>query len=199
VRSIHVREVYDCAPVASPGFIYDLCGFGKTPAEFRASSAGRERFFKSLFGETIRYVFATLGVELVKVEPAHEQVTTETDLELRAGTIPAGGVTGIRWRWIALGPAGPFFTFQMDWRVDDSVPGFGGEDGWTVTIDGAPRVAVTVRIDDPIDVPEKSKAMQYAVAGPVVSAIGPAIASEPGILTPPSFATWVPPANLAAR
>lgn len=197
VRSINVREVYDCAPVVSPGFIYDLCGFGKAPAEFRTASAGREMFFESLFGEVIRYVFTTLGVELVKVESAHEQVTTEQDLELRAGTIPAGGVSGIRWRWIAHSPAGPFFTFQMDWRIDETTPGFGGEDGWTISIDGAPKVTVTVGIDDPTDVPEKSKAMQYAVAGPVVSAIDETVAAEPGILVPPSFATWLPTANNA--
>lgn len=197
VRSIHVREVYDCAPVASPGFIYDLAGFGKAPADFRAASAGRERFFEALFGEVIRFVFTTLGVELVKIEPAHEQVTTEQDLNVRAGTIPAGGVSGIRWRWIAHSPAGPFFTLQMDWRVDDSVPSFGGEDGWTVAIDGAPRVDVTIRLDDPTGVPEKSKAMQYAVAGPVVSAIDEVVAAGPGILLPPSFARWVPTANVA--
>jgi hypothetical protein len=197
VRSIQVREVYDCAPVSSEGFVYDLCGFGKTPADFRAASAGRERFFESLFGEVIRFVFTTLGVKLVKVEPAHEQVTTDVDLHLRAGTIPAGTVSGIRWRWIAHGPTGPFFTFQMDWRVDEDAPGFGGEDGWTITVDGAPQLAVTVRLDDPTDVPEKSKAMQYAVAGPVVSAIGEVVAAAPGIMLPASFARWTPTPELA--
>jgi len=64
------------------------------------------------------------------------------------------------------------------------------EDGWIVEIDGAPRVRMSLQVLDPVGRPEKSKAIQYAVAGPVVRAIDDVCAAPPGILVPPSFAAF---------
>ena len=47
-----------------------------------------------------------------------------------------------------------------------------------------------LQVLDPIGRPEKSKAIQYAVAGPVVQAIDDVCAAPPGILVPPSFAAF---------
>jgi len=43
---------------------------------------------------------------------------------------------------------------------------------------------------DPIGLPEKSKAVQYATAGPVVRAIPEVVAAEPGLLVPPAWGAY---------
>lgn len=197
VRHITMREVYDCAPVISPGFIFDLCGFGRTPEHFQQAQAGRRDFFTSLFSESIGYVGHALGVEFVGVEGDHEIAVTEQDLHLPA-TLPAGTVSCARWRWHAHTETGPFLTLQMGWRADPAQPSFAGEDGWTVTIDGAPKLHMRVGLDDPDGMPDKSKAMQYAVAGPVVRAIAETVTAPPGILLPPTFAAWQPAVTASA-
>lgn len=198
VKHITMREIYDCAPVISPGFIFDLCGFGKTPDEFAEAQASRREFFSALFLESVGYIAHALDVEFVKVEDDHGTAVAPHDLELPAGTIPAGTVSCARWRWHAHTSEGPFLTLQMDWRADQSHESFSGEDGWTVTIDGAPRLHLQARLDDPVGMPDRSKAMQYAVAGPVVRAIDEVATAEPGILTPPTFAAWRPRRSAAA-
>ena len=49
---------------------------------------------------------------------------------------------------------------------------------------------MSIEVLDPVGRPEKSKAIQYAVAGPVVRAIGEVCAAPPGILVPPHFAAF---------
>ncbi|MGI5158963.1 NAD(P)H-dependent amine dehydrogenase family protein [Microbispora sp. CA-102843] len=192
VRHIHFREVYDCSPVISPGFIYELCGFGMTPERFKEATAGRAAFFTELFGEITGYVSHALNVEFVSVEEDHEIAVAKEDVHIVVGTIPKGTVSCARWRWHANTEAGRFLTIQMDWRADDDQPDFQGEDGWTITIDGAPKLKIQVGLDDPEGYPDRSKAMQYAVAGPVVQAIEEVCAAPPGILVLPTFAPWRP-------
>ena len=84
----------------------------------------------------------------------------------------------------------PRATIRMFWWVGPAQPGWVGEDGWIVEIDGAPRVRMNLQVLDPVGRPDKSKAIQYAVAGPVVRAIDDVCAAPPGILVPPSFAAF---------
>ena len=193
VEHLFVREVYDCSPVASPGFIFDLAGFGMKPDDFDNARAGREPFFESLFGEVVGFVGASMGVEFEAVEPDHDVSLAREDLTLPAGTVERGTVANIRWRWHGIHEGARLFTIQMDWVLDRSEPGWEAGDGWRIEIEGAPRVAMDLVVDDPVGRTERSKAIQYAVAGPVVRAIPDVVAASPGILLPPVFAAYRPP------
>lgn len=192
VDAVRMKETYDCSPVTSPAFIFELTGFGRSPEDFWAASAGRAAFFESLFGETLGYVAAALGLTIAKTTAQHEVGTNEEDLTLPVGVIAAGTVTRVRWRWIAETTAGTTIEIEMAWRVGPPGGGWEDEDGWIVEIDGAPQVRLQVELGDPVGRPEKSKAIQYAVAGPVVRAIESVCAAPAGILVPPTFAAWHP-------
>jgi hypothetical protein len=126
-----------------------------------------------------------------RIESDHAVGITAGDLTLPAGTLPAGTVSAIRWQWSAVDADGrPRATIRMIWRAGPARPGWADEDGWIVEIDGAPRVRMSLQVLDPVGRPEKSKAIQYAVAGPVVRAIDDVCAAPPGILVPPSFAAF---------
>jgi hypothetical protein len=191
VDHVLMQEAYDCTPVASPVFIFDLAGFGRGEADFWTASAGRARFFESLFGEVIGYLTSTLGLPVERIESNHAVGIATEDLAVPAGTLPAGTVSAVRWQWSAVDADNrPRATIRMIWRVGPAQPGWADEDGWIVEIEGAPRVRMSLQVLDPIGRPEKSKAIQYAVAGPVVRAIDDVCAAPPGILVPPSFAAF---------
>jgi 2,4-diaminopentanoate dehydrogenase len=191
VEHVLMQEAYDCTPVASPAFIFDLAGFGRSEKEFWHASAGREKFFQSLFGEVIGYLANVLALPVDRVESDHAVAIAAGDLTLPAGTLAAGTVSAVRWQWSAVDAGGrPRATIRMIWRVGPAQPGWADEDGWVVEIDGAPRVRMNLQVLDPVGRPEKSKAIQYAVAGPVVRAIDDVCAAPPGILVPPSFAAF---------
>jgi 2,4-diaminopentanoate dehydrogenase len=191
VEHVLVQEIYDCTPVASEAFIFGLTGFGRSEHDFWTSSAGRARFFASLFGEVLGYLADALALTVEKVESNHATSVTPVDLTVAAGVIPAGTVHAVRWQWSAVGAAGrALATIRMIWRAGPPPAGWEGDDGWTVEIEGAPRVRMSLQVLDPIGRPEKSKAIQYAVAGPVVRAIGEVCAAPPGILVPPPFAAF---------
>ena len=191
VEHVLVQEIYDCTPVASPAFIFGLTGFGQSEADFWTASAGRVKFFESLFGEVLGYLADALALTVAKVESSHAVAVTPADLTVAAGVIPAGTVHAVRWQWSAGGAGGrALATIRMIWRAGPPQSGWEGDDGWIVEIEGAPRVRMSLQVLDPVGRPEKSKAIQYAVAGPVVRAIGEVCAAPPGILVPPRFAAF---------
>jgi hypothetical protein len=191
VEHVLVQEVYDCTPVASPAFIFGLTGFGQPEAAFWTASAGRAAFFQSLFGEVLGYLTTTLAIPVERIESDHQAATTRADVAIAAGVLPAGTVSAVRWQWSAVDGAGtPRATIRMVWFAGPAPAGWPHQDGWIVEIDGSPRVRMAIEVLDPIGRPEKSKAIQYAVAGPVVRAIAEVVAAPPGILIPPSFAAF---------
>lgn len=191
VDHILMQEVYDCTPVASPAFVFGLTGFGRSEADFWAASAGRIAFFDSLFAEVLGYLQHALALPVASIGSDHAVALSPADLALPAGVVPADTVCAVRWQWSALDAGGDALaTVRMIWRAGEPQPGWGGEDGWRVEIDGSPRVRLALQVLDPVGRPEKSKAIQYAVAGPVVRAIGDVCAAAPGILIPPTFAAY---------
>lgn len=191
VDSVEVTEVYDCSEIQSEGFIFDLMGAGKSIEE--VSTGPRvETVFKHIFGEVVAYAGHAMGVEFDEIRPDHEFAVAQQDVRLPCGTVKAGGVVNFRWRFRGMKDGKPLFTTQMIWLLDRSLPGWDYQDGWEVEIKGAPGVKARVDLVEPEGLPDRSKAMQYCVAGPVIRAIPEVLKAEPGILIVPNFATWSP-------
>ena len=195
VTSLSVQELYDCTPVASPEFVFDLAGFGRSVEEFWRGAAGRAEFFAALFGETMGFLIDTLQLPVDRIEPEHDVMIAADDIALAAGTVPAGTVAGVRWQFHARKGDRTVITVRAIWRCGPPAPGWEGDDGWQVRIEGAPRIELDLRWLDPIGLPERSKAVQFATAGPVVRAIGEVVAAPPGILVPPAFAAFRGPGS----
>lgn len=191
VQSLRVREVYDCSPVVSPGFIFEQCRMGSDPEQLRAGSSTHELFTRT-FAEVIRYVGDQLGVKYDGIEADHEFCVAPHDVHCRAGVIPKGTVANIRWRWHGIVDGKRFFTIEMVWLIDRTLPGWDYDDGWEIEIEGAPGMHVRIDLKDPVGMPDRSKAIQYAVAGPCIRAIPVVCAAPPGVLVVPSFAPWTP-------
>jgi len=191
VDSMKVTEIYDCSPVQSPGFIFDLMGVGRPPAAFDEIT-GVQRVFQHIFSEVVGYVGHALKIEFDEVRRDHEFGVAAHDLQLPVGVVKAGGVVNFRWRWHAMKNGKPFLTIQMLWIVDPKMEGWGYHDGWTIDIEGLPGVHAQIQVTDPVGERDRTKAIQYAVAGPVVRAIPEVVNAPAGILLPPTFAPFTP-------
>jgi len=189
VDSVRVTEIYDVSPVVSPGFIFDLMGIGRPPESFREVK-GVQEVFEHIFREVVGYLGHALGVKYDEVVTDHEFGVADYDLELPVGVVKAGGVINFRWRWHGMKDGNPFFTIEMLWIADPTLPGWEYADGWRIRIDGAPIVDARIAVEDPVKLPDRTKAIQYAVAGPVIRAIPEVVKAPPGILLPPVFAPF---------
>lgn len=191
VEHILTREIYDFSQVLSPGFIFDHAGVGLRPEAFD-DSFEMKQVFEHIFAEVVGYVGHALQIEFDEVVSDHEFGVAEHDLQLPAGKVKAGGVVNFRWRWHGKKNGKPFLTIEMLWIVDPSADGWNYSDGWDIEITGSPGVSARVDLREPEGLQDRSKAMQYAVAGPVIRAIPEVIKAPPGILLPATFAPFTP-------
>lgn len=191
VDSITTTEVYDCSEVQSPGFVFDLMGVGQPP-EVVANGPRVQRVFNHIFGEVVGFVGQALKVKFDEVRADHEFGVATRELHLPVGVVRPGGVVNFRWRWHGMVGGRRLFTIQMLWLVDRSLPGWDVPDGWSVDIEGAPGVELRMKLIEPRGLPDRSKAMQYCVAGTVIRAIPDVMKAAPGILLPPTFGAWSP-------
>jgi hypothetical protein len=151
-----------------------------------------QQVFEHMFVEVVGLVGHTLKVEFDEVVKDHEFGVAESDLQLPAGQVKAGGVVNFMWRWHGMKDGKPFLTIEMVWLVDPTLKGWEYQDGWDIEITGAPGIRARVDLIEPENLQDRSKAMQYAVAGPVIRAIPEVVNAPPGILVPPSFAPYTP-------
>ncbi len=191
VDHILAREIYDFSQVLSPGFIFDHAGVGLSPQEVE-DAQDMKAIFKHIFGEVVGYVGHALKVDFDEVVEDHEFGVTDKDLQLPAGEVKAGGVVNFRWRWHGVKDGKPFLTIEMLWIVDPTQEGWDYKDGWDIRITGAPGITARIDLVEPENMMDRSKAMQYAVAGPVIRAIPEVLKAPPGILLPPTFAPYTP-------
>ncbi|MBY8862312.1 dihydrodipicolinate reductase [Nocardia sp. CA2R105] len=187
VDKITVSESADCTFYDSPDTEIPT-GYGR-PIDDPALQSMTEKG-TAVFGEAVRLVADSLGVELDEVRCVAEYAQTTTDLDLGSWTIKAGCVAGMFVSWQGL--IGDTIvvdinvrwrkgqTLDPDWKID--------ADGWQIQIDGRPTVVMKVDLLPPPDFKAETPA-DYIMLGhimtamPAINAIPAVVASEPGIVT----------------
>jgi hypothetical protein len=190
VDDVTVTEIFNLGEVNSAPFIFDLVGVGKPLELF--TSGKMSGVFEHIFREIIGYTEFALKTKYEQVLADHEFAVNRQVVELAAGKVAPGGVINFRWRWHGIVGGKPFFTIQMLWMGDRTVPGWDKDDGWEIDIRGAPGIHTRIDLVEPQGLPDRSKAMQYCVAGPVIRAIPAVCEAPPGVLVLPAFATYTP-------
>jgi hypothetical protein len=143
-----------------------------------------------VFGEAVRLVGDSLGVELDEVRCDAEYAQTTADLDLGSWMIPAGCVAGVYASWKGLIGDRTVVELTMRWRKGQTLePDWKiDQDGWVIRIDGRPTVTTTVGFLPPPDLQAETIA-DFMVLGhimtamPVINAIPPVVAAAPGIVT----------------
>ncbi len=194
VESITVREVVDISSMPDPAFVFDVLGMGSDPQSPAMLTGAFATLYNTLFAEAIHYTIDRLGLTIDSIESDHELFPATRRLELKSGVIEVGRVAGTNWRWHTIVDGKRFLTLSINWIMDPELPGFADPHLWTVSITGVPGVEITIDIKDPPrnDDGRRTRAEQYATAGPVIAAIPLVCAAPPGIFELPTLMPWQP-------
>ncbi len=194
VDNISVREVVDASSMPDPAFVFDVMGMGTDPDSPEMLTGAFATLYNKLFSEAIHYTVDRIGVTLDSIEADHQLFPATRRLELRSGVIEKGTVAGTNWRWHAIVDGKRFLTLSINWIMDPELPGFENPHLWTVKVTGLPGLEIAIDVVDPPENPEgrKTRAEQYATAGPVIAAIPLVCAAAPGIFELPALLPWHP-------
>jgi hypothetical protein len=193
VDSISVREVVDASGMPDPVFVFDVMGMGRDPADPSMRRGAFATLYNKLFAEAIGYAADKLGVRIERIEPDHQLFAATRRLEIRAGVIEKGTVAGTNWRWHAIVDGVRFLTLSINWIMDPEIPGFENPHLWTVSVAGVPGIEISFDVTDPPVVDgRRTRAEQYATAGPVINSIPFVCQAEPGIFELPTLMPWSP-------
>ncbi|MCX8560801.1 dihydrodipicolinate reductase [Mycolicibacterium mucogenicum] len=165
------------------------CGFGMpidSPDLSPMAAAGT-----AIFGEAVRLVADSLGVELDEVRCEAEYAQTTADLDLGSWTIGKGCVAGVAASWQGVVGGKVVVELKVRWRKGQSLePDWQLDaDAWTITIDGRPTVTMKVGFLPPPDF-EATTMAEFMTLGHIMTAM-PAVNAIPAVVTAaPGIATY---------
>jgi 4-hydroxy-tetrahydrodipicolinate reductase len=144
----------------------------------------------AVFGEAVRLVADSLGVELDEVRCDAEYAQTTEDLDLGSWTIRAGCVAGVAASWKGLVGDDVVVELNVRWRKGQTLePDWKIEqDGWVIQIDGRPTVTLNVGFLPPPYF-EAETIADFMVLGhimtaaPALNAVPSVVSAAPGIAT----------------
>jgi 4-hydroxy-tetrahydrodipicolinate reductase len=187
VDKITVNEAADTTFYDSPDTEIPA-GFGKPIDD--PDLQGMAAQGTAVFGEAVRLVADSLGVELDEVRCDAEYAQTTEDLDLGSWIIKAGCVAGVAASWKGLVGDDVVVELNVRWRKGQTLePDWKIEqDGWVIQIDGRPTVTLNVGFLPPPYF-EAETIADFMVLGhimtaaPALNAVPSVVAAAPGIAT----------------
>jgi hypothetical protein len=173
--------------------LMDLMGMGKRPSEITIDSA-MFRAVSVQYQQAIAATAAVLGLEYDEIRRSVQIATAPTDIELLAGTIPAGSVAGQILSWTAYRDHVAVLVAEELWTVTD-IPewdlALDGEFLVRIVVDGAPPLRLELRIgNDRIPGLPGVAGGQLAVAATAVRSIPDVRSAPPGVVIAPVFGAY---------
>jgi 2,4-diaminopentanoate dehydrogenase len=144
IDRIGVQEISNFQHYPSPEIMFDMMGFGTTPADFEARSGRHRAWLDGLFVEAVTMVAHGLGSEVDEVTSEMETALAATDHDTAAGTVVAGTVAGQRWRWAAMVGWHRLVEQETVWRMHRDVAPEWPTGDWSITIDGEPPMRMSL-------------------------------------------------------
>jgi 2,4-diaminopentanoate dehydrogenase len=177
---LRIDEYADLSSRDSPQLLFDLMGYAKSPDSF---DAGRWAHGAESFGPSLRQVADAVGLPLDTVSSTGAVAVATHDVEMAAGTIPAGTVAGQR--MIVSGWRGghELMSFSATWYCTPDLDADwelrGG--GWRVRVEGDCPLDAEIRLDVPLD--RMAESTPGYTANRAVNAVAVVCRAEPGIRT----------------
>ena len=187
IDSISIREVYNCFEMPGYDYVFKLMGMGSDPDQRDLSAGPMAELFNGQFAELVCHLAHRLDVEIDRIEPDHEVITTPGDIHAVAGLVPAGTVAATNWRWHAIVKGKRFITLSINWIMDDNLPGYKDFKHWSIQIRGKPGLDISMDLVEPEFTGTRTRAVQYGVAGSVINSIAGVCSADPGVRVSPLF------------
>jgi hypothetical protein len=176
VEHIAVREISNFQHYPSPEIMFEMMGFGATPAEFAARDDRHRTWLDGLFREAVMMVADGLGCRADDVTSEMTTWLADRDFDTAAGEVRAGTVAGQRWRWSAIADGRPVVTQDTVWRMHGAAAPEWPRGDWSIDVDGDPPMHVSLPHGWNRDV-------LASTAAHAVNAIHYVAAADPGIVT----------------
>ena len=183
IDTIRMMEVVNYATYDAASVLFDTMGFGKpldeTPLLLLPG------ILTHAWGPVVRVVAAGLGVELDGIEEWHERVPAERDIEVDAGTVPAGTAGALRFEVRGMVAGEPRIVLEHVTRLsDEQMPDWPqpiGSGCYRVVIEGNPSMTVDVAAHG--EDGDHNTGNLVATVGRVLNAIPHVVAAPPGLLS----------------
>jgi hypothetical protein len=183
VNSVKLVETLDCTtyPVRD---VWKVLGFGKPPRErVTHLDPDRQRFGLGYF-ETLDMIATMLGTELDAKEAFVEPAVLTRDLNLGWVDYAVGTAGGQRRTYRGYRDGRPVVELAICWTMSDDAldPKWTDPKGFSVVIEGEPRVDATIRFGEPGQ--DVMTVLMASTAVAAVNAIPFVCAAQPGVITP---------------
>jgi len=193
---LRIEEFADLSSRDSPMLLFDLMGYGKSPDTF---DAGRWAHGADSFGPSLRQVADGVGLPLDSVDSTGEVALANHDIEIAAGTIPAGTVAGQRMTVAGRRHGEVLMSFSATWYCSDDLDADwdlrGG--GWRVRVEGDCPLDAEIRLDVPLE--RMAESTPGYTANRAVNAVPVVCDAAPGIRTTAELPQIVADLNLAVE
>lgn len=183
VRGVKLVETLDCTtyPVQD---VWKVLGFGRPPRQrVTQLDPAAQRYGLGYF-ETLDMIATMLGTELDSKEAFVEPAVLTRDLDLGWVDYAAGTVGGQRRTYRGYRNGRPVLELAICWTMSDDAlePKWTDPKGFSVVIDGEPRVDATIRFGEPGQ--DVMTVLMDSTAVAAVNAIPFLCAAQPGVVTP---------------
>ena len=180
VRRVHTYEIINYA-----SFNDKMCmptfGFGQS--DVAKCIMLKPGITAAMFASSVRLIAKGLCVALDEIAEAHEVIFADAPFDIAAGHIPAGTISGMRFKIMGLYQGRPLVTIEHVTKLrDQDFPelDFRG-DGYRVDVDGEPEIRFDVALSSREG--DHTQGAWVATAMAAVNAIPQVCAAPPGVLT----------------
>jgi hypothetical protein len=183
VNNVKLVETLDCTtyPVLDA---WRVLGFGKPPREpVTQIDPDTQRYGLGYF-ETLDMIATMLGTELDSKDAFVEPAVLTRDLDLGWAHFAAGTVGGQRRTYRGHRNGHPVIELAICWTMSNDAldPQWSDPEGFSVVIEGQPRVDAKIRFGNPGE--DVMTVLMDSTAVAAVNAIPFVCAAQPGVITP---------------
>jgi 2,4-diaminopentanoate dehydrogenase len=198
VDRITVQEFVDCRAISERQMLVDLMGMGRPPEELSVDS----RLFRGLSSQYEQSLAATadvLGLTIDEIRPSIQTATSDRDVEVACGVLPAGTVVGQIMSWTAYRQGVGVLVAEEYWTATGDIAewdrSLDSQSLVRVIVEGYPSLRVELRFDnEPVEGLPGVVSGQAAVAMTAIRAIPDVLKSPPGVVLPAVFGAYQWPA-----
>ena len=177
---LRIEEFADLSSRNSPELLFDLMGYGRDPASF---DPGRWAHGAHSFGPSLRLVGEALGLPLESIESTGEVAVATRDVQIAAGTVPAGTVAAQRMTVSGRRHGEVLLSFGATWYCTTEIDADWDlrQGGWRVVVDGDCPLDVEIRLAIPLE--RMAETTPGYTAHRAVNAVPVVCEAPPGIRT----------------
>lgn len=174
--------------------VHDVLGMGHTAGTITPQHPACVTL-TALYSEMYHFMAHQLGTTCIDVSLDITMFPAEQDVVIKSGTIPAGTGKATIWHWTAQLDNGLVLHHRSHWHVGDLPDGWDTRNVWIVSVDGEPQFRAEMVLEQSGAEGLTSRGFDpngRALAATCINALPEVLAAPPGILIPPSFASFRP-------